>query len=65
MSNQDLSQVEYVMVNGKKYKLNGTPSSLDQVKAVAAKRDAGIANAEPYIEGNTVSFRYRAGTKGC
>jgi hypothetical protein len=61
----DLSNVRYVVINGQKYDINGEViNSLDEIKEAAVEIDPGVANADPVVEGDTVTFRYRAGTKG-
>ena len=60
-----LSNVKFVVINGQKYDINGEViNSLDEIKEAAMEIDAGIGNADPVIDGDTVTFKYRAGTKG-
>lgn len=60
-----LDNVKFVMIGSQKYDINGEViNSLDEVKEAAMEIDAGVANADPVIEGDTVTFKYRAGTKG-
>lgn len=60
-----LNNVKFVIINGQRYDINGeTINSLDEIKEAAMEIDAGIANATPVVDGDTVSFRYQAGTKG-
>ncbi len=63
MSN--LSEAKFVNVGGQTYAIGDEVSSLEEVKrAVVAQLDSSVANADPVLEGDTVYFRYKAGTKG-
>lgn len=60
-----LNGVKYVIVNNQKYEINTDAiNSLEDIKEAAKEFDPSIANADPVIEGDTIVFKYRAGTKG-
>ena len=59
-----MENVKYVIINGVKYDINGQATSLEEIKEAAIEIEPGLSNADPVIEGDTVVFKYRAGTKG-
>lgn len=63
--NVDVSQVKKLLVNNKVFNLpEGETYSLEEIKTIATQLDVGLANADPVVEGETLSFVRRAGTKG-
>ena len=62
-----LQGVKFVMINNQKYEITeGMANNLQEIKdaVVSMDIDPAVANADPVIEGDTVVFKYRAGTKG-
>lgn len=59
-----LAGVKNVIISGVSYAIDGTATSLEEIKREAVQMDPSLSNAEPMIEDDTVVFRYRAGTKG-
>ncbi len=60
-----LDGVKFVSVGNRKYEITeGMANNLQEIKDAAAEIDPAVANADPVIEGDTVVFKYRAGTKG-
>lgn len=58
------SNVKFVQIGGRKYEIDGTANSLDEVKEAAVEHEPSLSNADAVIEGDTVVFKFRAGTKG-
>lgn len=59
-----MENVKFVMINGVKYSIEGEVSSLEEVKASAVEMEPSLSNADAVIEGDTIVFKFRAGTKG-
>ena len=60
-----LDNIKYVMINNQKYDIEGdTIESLNEIKEAALEIEPSLENADPVVEGDTVTFKYRAGTKG-
>lgn len=60
----NLESVKNVIINGRSYDIDGNATSIDEIKAVAAEIDPSLANADPVLQGETIVFTKRAGTKG-
>lgn len=60
----DTTGVKFVMINGEKFDIEGQASSLAEIKEAATQYDPSLSNADAVIEGDTVVFKFRAGTKG-
>jgi hypothetical protein len=58
---------KHVVINDVTFDIDATPeTTLAQVQQAAARKDASLANAVAYVsdDGETVMFRFVAGTKG-
>jgi ribulose 1,5-bisphosphate synthetase/thiazole synthase len=60
----DLTNIKHVMINNQTMDIDGEVTSLDKIKEAAVEIDPSLANADPVVSGDTVSFVRRAGTKG-
>ena len=60
----ELGNVTKVIINGRSYDIDGNATSLAEVKSAAVEIDPGLSNADPVVEGDTIVFTRRAGTKG-
>lgn len=57
--------IKYVLINGVEHLItNPEQATIEAVHRAAAGQDASLANAIPYLDGETVKFRYNVGTKG-
>lgn len=62
-----MATIKYVMINGQRFEISATNEeqiTLESVKATAVRSDPSLANAEAVLEGDTVTFRFKPGTKG-
>ena len=59
-----LENVKYVLIGGRKFEIEGSVNSLEEIKQAAVEYDPSLSNADVVVSGDTVSFVKRAGTKG-